>query len=288
LRPRLFENFGAGAILSPYHLCYEEIQQADIFVGVYAFRYGWIPDKDHYGPDTCDGSISFVQMEYRWALERKIPMLIYFMDEVDRDGNRLDLPPEGLEKDPERRAKLDAFKQEMLRAQFVTRFHSLGHLRKWVSAGLSKVVHQKILGERRLDEIVFISHSSKDDAFVDQLTARLQAAGLQPWVDHLHILPGADWDTALESALHAANSLIVVLTPDSNKSLIVKAEWSYFGESGKKIYPILLKETEVPFRLRVLQVTDFRSDPRAAFNRLLETYGIPANTIRWEGAEVGE
>src|SRR5690606_16946746 len=98
----------------------------------------------------------------------------------------------------------------------------------------------------------------------------------------LHIFPGSDWDTVLESALNAADSLIIVITPDSNRSLVVKAEWSYFGESGKKIFPVLLKDAEIPFRLRVLQYTDFRLGSKKAFPQLLDAVSVPNTNVVWK------
>src|ERR671920_2356810 len=40
----------------------EMVEQADIYIGVYAFRYGWVPD----GQD-----ISITEMEFDRAVERK-------------------------------------------------------------------------------------------------------------------------------------------------------------------------------------------------------------------------
>ena len=177
------------------------------------------------------------------------------------------------EQEEERKLKLTQFKDEIRRSKYVYEFRSLDNLRRLVGVALVKTVHAMLFGGK-VDQLVFISHSTKDDAFVDLLTAKLHGCGVQTWVDHHNILPGADWDTALESALHASDALIVVLTPPSNRSIVVKAEWSYFGESGKKIYPILLGNTGIPFRLRVLQYTDFQTDPVKAFRRLKDALGV--------------
>ena len=47
------------------------------------------------------------------------------------------------------------------------------------------------------------------------------------------------------------------------------------GELGRKIYPVLLRSDTVPFRLRVLQFTDFREDYDTAITRLLEALSAP-------------
>src|SRR5205085_11648931 len=50
------------------------VDDADIYVGVFAHRYGYVP-KEH-NPQA----ISVTEMEYNRAVERKIPRLIFVMD----------------------------------------------------------------------------------------------------------------------------------------------------------------------------------------------------------------
>lgn len=52
-------------------VCEQEILDSDIIVGIYAHRYGWIPD----GSD-----ISITEMEFDWAVDKK-PILCYTVDE---------------------------------------------------------------------------------------------------------------------------------------------------------------------------------------------------------------
>lgn len=280
LHPLIYERFSASSDLNVFELCRQTIQTANIFIGVYAEYYGWIAEKGMYGPGSTDGERSFVHYEYDWAAERGIPMLIFFAAPYEEDGKPVIWPDGHYETEPDRIRKLHDFKHDIRKVQTVVEYSSLENLRQLAGANLVRNVYRKLFGGRG-DEIIFISHSSKDDGFVDQVAAKLKQAGLQPWVDHQHILSGADWDTALESALDAANSMIVVLTPDANKSLVVKAEWSYFGELGKKIHPILLKKARIPFRLRVLQHTDFEHDPDKAFAQLLEAYGVDPDAVKW-------
>jgi hypothetical protein len=52
------------------------VDRADIFIGVLAFRYGYVPDSNN--PER----ISVTEMEYNRAVERGIPRLIFFMDKL--------------------------------------------------------------------------------------------------------------------------------------------------------------------------------------------------------------
>jgi len=121
---------------------------------------------------------------------------------------------------------------------------------------------------------LFISHASENDAFVNQLAADLESAGVQTWVDHHDIPPGANWDRSVASALKNCTAMIVVLTPCSVDSENVTDEWNYFLEENKPIYPVLAEGCEVPFRLRRRQRVDFTRDHAAAMSELLEALGI--------------
>ncbi|MEL6973402.1 MAG: DUF4062 domain-containing protein, partial [Bacteroidota bacterium] len=48
------------------------VDEADVYIGIFAHRYGYVP-KGH--------QISITEMEYRRAVERKIPRLIFIMDD---------------------------------------------------------------------------------------------------------------------------------------------------------------------------------------------------------------
>ncbi|MBC7821117.1 MAG: DUF4062 domain-containing protein, partial [Planctomycetaceae bacterium] len=49
------------------------VDEADIYLGIFAYRYGWVPGFDN------PQQISVTEMEYRRAVERGIPRLIFFM-----------------------------------------------------------------------------------------------------------------------------------------------------------------------------------------------------------------
>ena len=72
---------------NPVQISYDKVQQADIFVGIYAFRYGYIPDSSLVYRTaegeirSPDGITSITNMEYQWALERGIPILLYVVKE---------------------------------------------------------------------------------------------------------------------------------------------------------------------------------------------------------------
>jgi formylglycine-generating enzyme required for sulfatase activity len=124
---------------------------------------------------------------------------------------------------------------------------------------------------------LFISHSSKNDDFVTDLAAELNRLAVPTWVDHHEIVPGINWDRAVESALKSCDTMLVVLTMHSVASENVTDEWSYFIDENKPIYPIVVESCEIPFRLRRRQWIDFRQNRVDALAELLAVLGV--NTI---------
>ncbi|NLX08799.1 MAG: TIR domain-containing protein [Chloroflexi bacterium] len=123
---------------------------------------------------------------------------------------------------------------------------------------------------------VFISHSNLNDDFVRELAAGLRAAGVRTWVDHDDIRPGQDWDEAVGAALEATDAMVLVMTPQAMRSKNVKVEWSYFLDTNKPIYPVMLETCTIPFRLRLLQHIDLAHGQDAALQRLLTALGVMA------------
>ncbi len=87
--------------------CMDKVDESDIYVGIFAYRYGYIPQ---------DSNISITEMEFKRAKARNIPCLCFLVDEdADWHGEREDEPG---------RSRLIAFKkrldQSLVRATFDT------------------------------------------------------------------------------------------------------------------------------------------------------------------------
>ncbi len=78
-------------------VCLRAVDRADLFIGVYAFRYGWVPPGH---------AVSITELEYQRAVDKKKPRLLFFMDED------YPLPPRLVEKG-EGGKKLEAFKKRV-------------------------------------------------------------------------------------------------------------------------------------------------------------------------------
>jgi len=105
--------------------------------------------------------------------------------------------------------------------------------------------------------LVFISYSRNNKDFALELANELRASGFNIWFDLLDIPTGSRWDDEIERALEQCEIFMVILTPSSTISDNVKDEIGYAIDSDKRILPILLKDANVPLRLRRFQYVDF-------------------------------
>ncbi|MCC7208225.1 MAG: TIR domain-containing protein [Anaerolineae bacterium] len=122
---------------------------------------------------------------------------------------------------------------------------------------------------------LFISYSREDLAFAEQLVEDLLDYDVRVWIDVRSIPHGANWDIEVQKGLDSSDLMLVLLSPASTASQNVADEWSYFIEKDKPILPLLIKPTDVPFRLSRRQRVDFTKDYRAGFLELIRAIGSP-------------
>jgi hypothetical protein len=109
---------------------------------------------------------------------------------------------------------------------------------------------------------VFVCYARDDEGFVLDLTAKLKEGGIPIWIDQNDIPPGANWDKAIDQALHECASFLIVLSPASVQSGEVTGELRTALDERKPIVPVLLEECPIPRQLKNIQYVDFTSgDP---------------------------
>lgn len=119
----------------------------------------------------------------------------------------------------------------------------------------------------RGDVLVFISYSSANRGFARQVADALEKAGVRVWWDQHRehgIQPSQDWERLLRQKLDEATHVVVILTPRSVESDMVRAELQIsFSANPRKILIPLLAETlppnTMPMQLVPLQYIDFRN-----------------------------
>src|SRR5262249_45004899 len=101
--PLAMEHGTAEASSDALSFSLRMVDQADLYIGIIAYRYGYVPDDAAANPNGW----SVTEHEYRRALERGIPVLIFLMHE-EHPVTRKDF-----ELSEQAQRKLNAFKAEL-------------------------------------------------------------------------------------------------------------------------------------------------------------------------------
>lgn len=120
---------------------------------------------------------------------------------------------------------------------------------------------------------LFISHSSKDKTFAQQLASDLRELGHEVWLDEWEIRVGDCIVTKVEEGLLAADYVVLVLSKHSVESGWVEREWKtkYWDEIQSRqtmLLPALLEDCTIPPLLQTKKYADFRDGRRAGLAEL--------------------
>jgi 8-oxo-dGTP pyrophosphatase MutT (NUDIX family) len=128
------EVFGARPE-EPLHACLKEIQACNLFIGIYAHRYGFIPE----GSD-----LSITELEYRHAQNLKKPLFCFVVDEHHP------WPPKLIEENPSKQ-KLEMFKQTLGSATIRETFSTPEDLAYKIASSLGHYLSREASRESALD-----------------------------------------------------------------------------------------------------------------------------------------
>lgn len=121
---------------------------------------------------------------------------------------------------------------------------------------------------------VFISHSTKDQEFVQFLRQKLLNAKIDVFEFNTSLKPGDKILTTIKEALRNSDFIIVVLSKESVKSDWVNFEISTVLLNEKSLQetlliPVLIEDCEIPYSLNDRFYADFRKSFTKGFNTLL-------------------
>jgi tetratricopeptide (TPR) repeat protein len=180
------------------------VDNADIFVGVFAHRYGYVP-KAH--------AISVTEMEYNRAVERKIPRLIFVMDK------KHPVLIEDVEMG-EAAAKLKAFKERLQTDNIVNFFKSAEELRSLAINSLSHYRHANLTAFHYVSDI-----PAPPEPYIAHPYTLLQSKGLIGRQAELNLL--TDWVAKPAAHIYHARILNIVAIGGMGKSALT---WKWFND----------------------------------------------------------
>lgn len=112
---------------------------------------------------------------------------------------------------------------------------------------------------------VFICHRSEDKPAARKLRKQLLDVDMVAWLDEESILPGADWDEAINAAIRSCQAFLVCISKEfASDEGYVQQELKIALERAAEesaprfaIIPVRLEECELPSSLKSLQWVDF-------------------------------
>ena len=129
-------------------------------------------------------------------------------------------------------------------------------------------------------EEVFLSHSSKDRAFVVRLARMLKRHGIKYWYSATHIVAAKQWHDEIGQALERCAWFLVVLSPDAVQSAWVKRELLFALNDDRyieKIVPVLRKPCNyraLSWTLPEFQFVDFTGNFDVGCRQLLRLWDV--------------
>ena len=88
---------------------------------------------------------------------------------------------------------------------------------------------------------VFISYSRQDIDFARYVRAMLENQGFWVWMDEKRLSAGMDWWDEIEANIDSCSAFIVIMSPDSRKSVFVRNEILRALDQNKALFPILYR-----------------------------------------------
>lgn len=119
---------------------------------------------------------------------------------------------------------------------------------------------------------VFLSHNARDKEAVEALARRLaDEAGLRPWLDKWNVVPGEEWQEAIEQALDDSRACAVFIGPSGmgtwQHEEMRAALRERVDRKGIRVIPVLLPGAHTPERVKL---------PRFLSLRALVNFNVPA------------
>lgn len=186
------------------------VDEADIYLGVFAHRYGHVPQENN------PQQISITEMEYNRAVERNIPRLIFVINKTHALGdftiNDIDTG--------ENASKLAEFKSRVETENIVNFFQSPADLRAHVINSLSKLRVPDLTTFHYISDI-----PAPPEPFIAHPYTLLQTHRLVGRQPELNLL--TDWVAKSDSRIYTARILNIVAVGGLGKSALT---WKWFND----------------------------------------------------------
>ncbi|GAB5444933.1 MAG: hypothetical protein Fues2KO_52820 [Fuerstiella sp.] len=165
---------------------------------------------------------------------------------------------------------------ESIRADFMRTFQER-HKDKLTLDDYRRLVDASILGGKTAEYGVFVSYSEKDSELADELVGMLRRRGVSCFLAKRTIDAGAYWLDEIRQAIHRSREMIMLITPESEKSAWVMIEAGAAWILGKRLTPCLryVDIARLPEAVSMHQVRQMKThdDMKSITSELAERLG---------------
>ena len=169
------ETYVAGDLI-PLKKVLADVKECDLYVGIFAWRYGYVPETGPRLKGAKPGSTSISEYEYRQAIASKKPTLIFLADE------RAAWPMHHVDREPVAASAIGELRAELQREKLVAYFSTPDQLAARVSAAVSTAGMRRELRDRLISPVgasllqTFTAHDYLSDSYtmpiLDLVSAR--------------------------------------------------------------------------------------------------------------------
>jgi tetratricopeptide (TPR) repeat protein len=116
---------------------------------------------------------------------------------------------------------------------------------------------------------IFISYKHSDALYARVLMNELEKAGFEYWWDE-NIPLGGNWSDTIDTSIREALAVIVLMSPEAQKSEYVTYEWSFALGARVPLLPIIIQKVEnLHPRLKPLQYEDLSASSNPHFDEVI-------------------
>ncbi|HEV3470935.1 MAG TPA: TIR domain-containing protein [Pyrinomonadaceae bacterium] len=135
------------------------------------------------------------------------------------------------------------------------------------------------MSESKQQPKVFLSYTASDKDAAVKIAEALKKREVNVLLDVWDFMPGKSFLEEMSKSISASDYLILLLSPNSNKSDWLNYDSSlpfnkHFKSRGVTLIPVLIADTEIPQALQSYQFLDCRGDLQKEVERLAEHISV--------------
>jgi len=170
----------------PVNKCLADVAACDLYLGIFAWRYGWVPKENN------SEGLSITEMEYRQAVEEGKTCLIFLLD------GKAPWPPDSTDRD---RTRIEKLREESSERHGGMRFTSAENLAVQLGATLQKWQEDSRRGKEAETFAKYLDYLIERNTYVDPRGIMQTVRSVSLKLDEVHVLLTAEREVIKDQML---------------------------------------------------------------------------------------